>query len=40
MCSEISMPSQPTLNAQDISDVTTNPENKEKSPCSDMVAKG
>jgi hypothetical protein len=40
MCSEISMPSQPTLNTQDISDVTTNPENKEKSPCSDMVAKG
>jgi hypothetical protein len=29
MCSEISMPSQPTLNAQDISDVTTNTENKE-----------
>jgi hypothetical protein len=29
MCSEISMPSQPTLNTQDISDVTTNTENKE-----------
>jgi hypothetical protein len=29
MCSEISMPSKPILNTQDISDVTTNTENKE-----------